>query len=416
MIQSGAGGESTGMNRPDRLRAVDPAPHRAAAPAPYRAAAPTPPRPAVLGAPGGVGASLREVPRPPQPRTRIRGALRYRLLDHALEHQVIPDSVLRAGSRYGAWAREHRESRGGVVGQEERLRALLLRMSTGPIAEVPEMANEQHYELPPEFLGLILGPRRKYSGCLWEPGAETLAQAEDAMLALSCERARVRDGLRILDLGCGWGSLSLWLAERYPNSLITGVSNSSRQREWIESERDRRGFTNLEVITADVNDYRPAGRFDRVMSIEMFEHMRNWHELLRRISTWLADDGKAFVHVFSHRSLPYLFEGTWAAERFFTAGLMPSHDLLPRFQDHLRVADRWVEPGTHYAKTLQAWLVRLDARADDALELLIADGRSRREARTLLGAWRLFLLSTDEIWRYRGGNRWLVSHYLLEPR
>jgi cyclopropane-fatty-acyl-phospholipid synthase len=281
---------------------------------------------------------------------------------------------------------------------------------------VPEKANEQHYELPPDFLGLILGPRRKYSGCLWEPGTETLAQAEDAMLALTCERARVSNGLRILDLGCGWGSLSLWLAERYPNSLITGLSNSPRQRAWIEAERDRRCLTNLEVITADVNDFEPTGRFDRVISVEMFEHMRNWHELMRRISTWLADDGKAFVHVFSHRSLPYLFQGTWAAERFFTAGLMPSHDLLGRFQEHLLLADRWVEPGTHYAKTLRAWLAQLDAHAAEALELLIADGRSPREAHALLGGWRLFLLSTQEIWGYGGGDHWLVSHYLLEPR
>jgi cyclopropane-fatty-acyl-phospholipid synthase len=344
------------------------------------------------------------------------GALRYRLLDRALERQLAPDSLLRAGSRYGAWARERRESRGGVVAQEERLRVLLRRMSSGPIAEVPEKANEQHYGLPPEFMGLILGPRRKYSGCLWEPGAETLAQAEDAMLSLTCLRAQVRDGMTILDLGCGWGSLSLWLAERYPASKITGVSNSNRQREWIESECARLGLTNLEVVTADVNDFAPGDRFDRVMSIEMFEHMRNWHELMRRIATWLVDDGKAFVHVFSHRTQPYLFQNTWAADRFFTAGLMPSHDLLPRFQEHLVLTDRWVESGTHYAKTLQAWLAQLDARSDEALELLIADGRTRRQARTLLGCWRLFLLSTDEIWGYGGGNHWLVSHYLLEPR
>jgi cyclopropane-fatty-acyl-phospholipid synthase len=351
----------------------------------------------------------------PAPRARP-GALRYRLLDRALEHQVLPDSLLRTGSRYGAWARERHESRGGVVAQEERLRALLRRMSSGPIAEVPEKANEQHYELPPEFLGLILGPRRKYSSSLWEPGAQTLAQAEDAMLSLSCLRAQVRDGMTILDLGCGWGSLSLWLAEHYPASQITGVSNSSRQREWIESECTRRGLTNLEVITADVNDFAPGDRYDRVMSIEMFEHMRNWQELLRRISTWLVDDGKAFVHVFSHRTLPYLFQSTWAAERFFTAGLMPSHDLLPRFQEHLILADRWVESGHHYAKTLQAWLARLDAHSEEAIEIFIADGRSRRQARSLLACWRLFLLSTEEIWSYGRGNHWLVSHYLLEPR
>lgn len=237
------------------------------------------------------------------------------------------------------------------------------------------------------------------------------------MLALSCRRARVADGMRILDLGCGWGSLSLWLAERYPNASVVGVSNSHGQRAWIEAERDRRGLANLEIVTADVNDFAPAGRFDRVMSIEMFEHMRNWRELLRRISSWLEPDtGQAFVHVFSHRTLPYRFVGTWAAARFFTAGLMPSHELIAHFPDALVLADAWIVPGTHYARTLAAWLERLDARSEQALAILRRSGRSEREARRLLATWRLFLISTEVIWRYRGGNRWLVSPYLLEPR
>jgi cyclopropane-fatty-acyl-phospholipid synthase len=350
-------------------------------------------------------------PAAPEPR-------RYELLDLALERGWAPDSVLRAGSLYGAWTRERRESRGGVVGQQDRQRELVARMSSGPIAELPEKANEQHYELPVEFLGLILGPRRKYSGCLWDEGVVTLAQAEEAMLALSCIRAQVVDGMRILDLGCGWGSLSLWLAERYPNAQITGVSNSNAQREWIEAERDRRGFSNLEVITADVNSFAPPGaRFHRVMSIEMFEHMRNWRELLRRIGGWLEpESGRLFVHVFSHRTLPYRFEGTWAAARFFTAGLMPSHELLAHFQADLELVDEWIVPGTHYARTLDAWLARLDDNSEAALEVLRAGGRSEREARRLLGTWRLFLISTAVIWRYRAGNRWLVSQYLLKPR
>lgn len=345
-------------------------------------------------------------------------ALRYRLLDAALGRGLVPDTALRIGSYYGAHWRERHEGRGGVEEQETRLKALLHRMRTGPIAEVPEKANEQHYELPAEFLGIVLGPRRKYSGCLWSDGVTTLAEAEEAMLDLSCRRAQVRDGMRILDLGCGWGSLSLWLAEQYPNARITGVSNSHGQREHIEAIARERGFTNLDIVTADVNDFAPedAGAFDRVMSIEMFEHMRNWEELLRRISTWLKDDGKLFVHVFSHRTLPYLFESTWAAERFFTAGLMPSHDLLPRFQRDLQLEDRWVVDGTHYARTLVAWLAQLDARADEALALLRSQGRTERQARVLLGGWRLFLLSTDEIWKYKGGDRWLVSHYLLSKR
>jgi cyclopropane-fatty-acyl-phospholipid synthase len=341
---------------------------------------------------------------------------RYELLDRALEHGLVADSVLRAGSLYGAWARERRESNGGVEAQRERLRALITRMSSGPLAEVPEKANQQHYELPAEFLALILGPRLKYSGCLWEPGTETLGQAEEAMLALSCHRAGVENGMRILDLGCGWGSLSLWLAERYPAAQVVGVSNSASQRAWIEAQRDERLLTNLEIVTADVNDYQPDGTFDRVMSIEMFEHMRNWRELLRRISTWLAPDGRLFVHVFSHRTLPYRFEGTWAAARFFTAGLMPSHELLSHFQHDLELVEDWIVPGTHYAQTLRAWLGQLDARAGEALEILRGTGRSDREARRLLATWRLFLISTQVIWRYRSGNRWLVSHYLLQPR
>jgi cyclopropane-fatty-acyl-phospholipid synthase len=348
--------------------------------------------------------------------TRGDTSARYALLDRALEGGWIPDGVLRAGSLYGAWNRERHESRGGVAGQSERIQALVARMSTGPVAEVPEKANEQHYELPADFLGLVLGPRRKYSGCWWGPGVDDLASAEEAMLALSCSRAGVQDGMRVLDLGCGWGSLSLWLAERYPDASVVGVSNSVGQREWICAERDRRRLTNLEVITCDVNSFTPEGRFDRVMSIEMFEHTRNWRELLRRVRSWLSPQGRAFVHVFSHRTLPYLFEGTWAAERFFTAGLMPSHDLLMRFADDLVVRDAWIVPGTHYARTLRAWLERLDASADRAMEIFVSSGRSEREARRLLGTWRLFLISTEVIWGYRGGDRWLVSQYLLEPR
>jgi cyclopropane-fatty-acyl-phospholipid synthase len=344
-------------------------------------------------------------------------SLRYRLLDRALERALLPDAILRAGSLSGAWARERRESRGGVVGQQDRLRDLLARMSRGPIAEVPEKANEQHYELPAAFLELILGPRMKYSGCLWGSGVASLAEAEEAMLELTCARAQVADGMRILDLGCGWGSLSLWLAERYPAASVVGVSNSAGQREWIEHQCALRGLENLSVVTADVNAFTPDGRFDRVMSIEMFEHMRNWRRLLERVAAWLEPGGgKAFVHVFSHQTLPYLFEGTWAAERFFTAGLMPSHDLMLRFQRDLVVADQWIVPGVHYARTLQAWLANLDAHSDEALAVLRSSGRSLREARLLLGTWRLFLISTEVIWGYRRGNRWGVSHYLLEPR
>ena len=341
---------------------------------------------------------------------------RFAMLDRALEVGPALDPLLRAGSRWGAVARLRREERGGVEAQERRMNALVARMSSGPIAEQTARANEQHYELPASFLGLFLGPRRKYSGCLWADGVDDLAGAEEAMLALTCERAGLGDGMAILDLGCGWGALSLWVAERYPAARVLAVSNSHSQRAWIEAERDRRGLHDrLEVVTADVNAFAADRRFDRVVSVEMFEHMRNWEELLRRVGGWLTPGGRAFVHVFSHRCLAYRFKGTWAAERFFTAGTMPSHDLILRFQRDLVVRERWAVAGTHYARTLRAWLERLDARAGEARALL-ETRHSRREARRLLATWRLFLLSTAEIWGWRGGDEWLVSHYLLEPR
>ena len=341
--------------------------------------------------------------------------LRYALLDHALARGLLPDVVVRGGSRFEAGARRRREARGGVEAQEARLTSLVDRMSSGPIAAQPGKANEQHYELPAEFLGLFLGPRRKYSGCLWAPGVDDLASAEDAMLELTCRRAGIRDGMRVLDLGCGWGALSIWLAERYDVDVLA-VSNSQRQRLWIEAERDcSRLIGRIEVVTADVNDFDPGRTFHRVVSVELFEHMRNWAALLKRIESWLDDDGKAFVHVFAHRSLAYRFEGTWAAERFFTEGTMPSHDLLLRFADDLVVAQRWALRGGHYARTLSAWLERLDANADRAMAILRVE-RSEAEARRLLAAWRLFLISTTEIWGWRDGNEWMVSHYLLERR
>jgi cyclopropane-fatty-acyl-phospholipid synthase len=341
---------------------------------------------------------------------------RYELLDRALSHHVLPDPVLLLGSRLATRRRLASEQEGGVEAQEDRLRSLVWHLSHGPILEVPERASEQHLDLPAEFFALFLGPRHKYSCGLWRAGTTDLAAAEEAMLALTCERAAIEDGMDILDLGCGWGSLTLWLGERYPNARVTGISASTAHREHIEREAARRGIANVEIVTDDANHYDPGRAVDRVLSIELFEHMRNWKELLRRISTRLKPDtGKAFVQVFSHRSLAYRFEGTWAAERFFTGGTMPSHDLMLRFQEHMVVQERWAVSGTHYAKTLRAWLQRLDASSAGALAVLERHG-GRREARRQLAAWRLFMISTAEIWDFRGGNEWLVSHYLLSPR
>jgi cyclopropane-fatty-acyl-phospholipid synthase len=341
---------------------------------------------------------------------------RYGLLDRALERGLLPDPLLRAGSRWGARARLRSESRGGVEAQEERLGTLLATMRSGPIAESVARANEQHYELPVEFFELFLGPRLKYSSGWWGGAVVDLAASEEAMLALACERAGIEDGMSVLDLGCGWGSMSLWICERYPRTTVVAVSNSASQRAWIESVRDRRGFgERLSVITADVNSLAPARRFDRVVSIEMFEHMRNWEALLARIAGWLEPGGLLFVHVFSHRRLAYEFAGTWAADRFFTAGRMPSHELLLRFQHDLEVRESWMVSGTHYARTLAAWLERLDAHADRARAVL-AEAVGERHAARALAAWRLFLLSTGEMWGWRDGQEWMVSHYLLGRR
>jgi cyclopropane-fatty-acyl-phospholipid synthase len=340
---------------------------------------------------------------------------RYAALDRVLATGVVPDFALTLGARFSSWSRERLESRGGVGEQELRLGDMLRHMSTGPIAEVPAKANEQHYELPADFMALFMGPRRKYSCCYWPDGVDTLEDAENAMLKLTCERAGIRDGMQILDLGCGWGALSLYLAEHFDVNVV-GVSNSNSQREWIEAERDRRGLTGkLTVITADINDFEPEGSFDRVMSVEMFEHMRNWRELLRRISSWLKPDGRLFVHVFTHRRLAYRFEDTWFAERFFTAGTMPSHGLMARFSDHFILRERWALNGTHYAKTLDAWLQRFDAREVEGKSILRRE-RPEAEVRRLFETWRVFFISARETWKWRGGDQWMVSHYLLEPR
>lgn len=341
--------------------------------------------------------------------------LRYSMLDRALGLGVIPDAVLRAASRAAARSRLRREREGGPEAQEERLHEMVRLMSSGPIAEQTQTANDQHYEVPSEFFELFLGPRRKYSSAYFASPEVSLDQAEEEMLALTCRRAGIADGMDILDLGCGWGSLSLWMAERFPEARITAVSNSSTQRATIEAEAARLGFGNLKVITADINSFDPGEDFDRIVSVEMFEHMRNWKELLKRVSTWLRPEGRLFIHTFTHRTLAYRFESTWMSERFFTAGTMPSHDLLLHFQDHVELERRWAIGGRHYARTLGAWLERLDARRPEALRIL-EPVYGKRRAKEALGNWRLFLISTEQTWNWNGGGDWMVSHYLLSPR
>jgi cyclopropane-fatty-acyl-phospholipid synthase len=291
-------------------------------------------------------------------------------------------------------------------------------MRSGPVAAQPERPNDQHYELPPAFFERVLGPRLKYSAAHWPGEVDSLAEAEESMLALTCRRAGIRDGQRILELGCGWGSLTLWMAEHHPDARITAVSNSVPQRLFIEARAAARGLENVAVVTEDMNDFRPDGAFDRIVSVEMFEHMRNWEELLARVGGWLAPEGRLFLHVFSHRRHPYLFEdrgpGDWMARHFFTAGLMPSQDLLGRLSHPLEIREEWRMSGLHYRKTAEAWLERMDGAREEILEIF-RDVYGPEDARRWFHRWRLFFLAVAELFGYREGREWGISHYRLAP-
>lgn len=321
-----------------------------------------------------------------------------RLADRVIDTDAVPEALLRLAIRVNLASRLRRERSKGPEAKE----AFTQQLCRSPIALAPATANDQHYEVPPEFFELVLGPRLKYSCCSWTDGERSLAGAEEAMLALTCRRARIEDGQAILDLGCGWGAFSLYAAERYPNARITAVSNSRLQRQWIEA----RAPENVEVITADVNELRLAGRFDRIVSVEMLEHVRNYELLLARLSGLLDPQGLLFVHVFCHRELAYAYDEGWMARTFFTGGTMLSADLLPRFDRDLRLVERWLVEGTHYARTAEAWLERLHANEVELVE---------RFGRAFVARWRVFLLACAELWAYGQGTEWLVGHYLFEP-
>lgn len=339
----------------------------------------------------------------------------------AVERGLVPDLVTRAVIRRLCAQRLNDSHRGmdQAMGGSKQLQELVESMRAGPIAPVPEKANEQHYELPPEFFAAVLGPRRKYSCCFWPTATTTLAEAEAASLGITCDRADLTEGQQILELGCGWGSLSLWMAERYRSSHITAVSNSAPQRHFIESEAASRGLKNLSVITADMNEFTTEPhRFDRVVSVEMFEHMRNYDRLLERIASGLRPDGKLFVHHFCHRTLAYPYEtdgdANWMGRYFFTGGLMPSEHMLTQFNRHMRVAEQWRWEGTHYQRTSEAWLANLDAHRREVLPILEA-AYGRDEARRWFHRWRMFFLAVAELFGYANGTEWLVSHSLLQP-
>lgn len=330
------------------------------------------------------------------------------------EKGLVPDSLIRVGIRHLLRERLAEISADDIEHAAQAEQRFLEVMRSGSIAEMPDVANEQHYEVPAAFFDQVLGSHRKYSSGYWPDGVNTLDDAEAAALAVTVEHAALEDGQRILELGCGWGSLTLDMASRFRRSEIVAVSNSHSQGQYIRERAAASGLTNVSVVTADMNDFQPEGRFDRIVSVEMFEHMRNWEVLLGRAADWLDADGRMFLHVFVHRRVPYLFEdegpGDWMSRHFFSGGMMPSADLPLRLCSPFTLERRWFWSGEHYARTCNAWLDRMDDRKA-VLRPLFEQTYGRDFASLWWHRWRMFFMACAELFGYRNGQEWLVAHY-----
>ncbi len=335
----------------------------------------------------------------------------------------LPDVLVRKGIRQLVDKRLQEIKADNCETGMADLTTFIAAMNAANIAQVPELANAQHYEVPAEFFHLCLGAQRKYSSCFWMQDTQNLDEAEVLALMQTCDHADIQDGQHILELGCGWGSLSLWLAERYPKSTITGVSNSNSQREYIMAAAKARGLSNLSIITADMNNFEAPSTYERIVSVEMFEHMRNWQVLYGKVASWLKPQGKFFKHIFVHRNTPYLFEvqadddqeNQWMSQFFFSGGMMPSDDLPLHFQDNLKLTQRWRWDGSHYEKTANAWLQNMDENAKQITPILAATYGENNIA-MWRNRWRMFYMACAELFGYNNGQEWWVTHYLFEKR
>jgi cyclopropane-fatty-acyl-phospholipid synthase len=339
------------------------------------------------------------------------------------EKGFVPDSVVRLGIRKLLQKRLVDCKASSCEQEGESFARFVDHMNSAPLALHTSDANAQHYEVPTAFYKYCLGPRLKYSSCYYKSLDTShptgIAQAEEDMLALTCERAGITNGMNILELGCGWGSLSLWMAEKYPNSKITAVSNSASQKAHIDGVANKRGFSNLTIVTCDMNHFSIDKTFERVVSVEMFEHMRNYRSLFERISQWLNPDGKLFFHIFCHAQYTYPFEtdgdDDWMGKNFFTGGIMPAYALPLRFQEHLKIERQWKVDGTHYGQTSEDWLKRLDQNRQKVLELFRSEG-APASPHVMLNRWRIFFMACAELFNYEQGREWFVGHYLFSKR
>ena len=335
------------------------------------------------------------------------------------EKGMRPDTLVRAGIRRLLRQRLEQITAGDLDQAAMREQAFLEMMRAGPVADVPELANEQHYEVPSFFFETVLGNQRKYSCGYWPDGVEGLDEAEEEALSLTCQHADLANGQRILELGCGWGSLTLYMARHYPDSEIIAVSNSASQAAFIRTQLASEGLSNVTIITADMNDFRAEDSYDRIVSVEMFEHMRNWERLLERIRGWLRPDGRFFMHIFVHRETPYLFEdkgpGDWMSRHFFSGGMMPSAALPLRCQEQLVLEQRWFWPGRHYERTANAWLQKMDHNRA-ALWPLFEETYGSDFAAIWWQRWRMFFMACAELFGYREGQEWFVAHYCFKRR
>ena len=339
------------------------------------------------------------------------------MINKLLEKNLIPDSLIRMRIRSLLAERLKQETKATQELQQEHLMHIIEELKNSPIAIETKAANEQHYEVPTQFFKYVMGKNMKYSSCYYNPQTKNLDEAENNALELTCQHAELQNGMKILELGCGWGSLTMYMAKKFPQAQITGVSNSVSQKTYIDDCCRERGLTNVTILTADMNVFETENKFDRVVSVEMFEHMRNYQKLLKKIDRFLVPGGKLFVHIFTHKEFTYYFEvvdeNDWMSKYFFTGGIMPSDDLLLYFNDHFKINKHWHWDGTHYEKTSNTWLANMDAHKKEILPILQSVYGEKQTTKWWV-YWRIFFMACAELWGYKNGKEWFVSHYLFE--